>query len=129
MPRDDDRDDDRTRRPARKDRYDEDPDDADDPRPGRRPPPRQKGGEGFATLVPYKNGPALAAYYCGVFGLIPILGFLLGPVALVLGIIGLVKKKKDPRVHGTGHAIAGIVLGIIDVPLWIVLFYLVFNKM
>src|SRR6476620_3047263 len=109
MPRDDDRDD----RP-RRDRYAEDPDDADDPRPGRRPPPLQRSGEGFATLVPYRNGPALAAYYCGVFGLIPIVGFLLGPIAFILGLVGLVKARKNPKAHGTGHAIAGIVLGLVD---------------
>ena len=124
----DDRDDDRPRQPGRRDRYAEDEiDDADDPRPARRPPPRRDTGDGFATIVPYRNGAALAAYYCGVFGLIPIIGFLLGPIALVLGIIGLVKKKNNPKVHGTGHAIAGIVLGIIDVPLWPVLFYVVFK--
>jgi hypothetical protein len=130
MPRDDDRDDDRPRRPARQDRYaDDEIDDADDPRPARRPArPRDGGGEGFATVVPYRNGPALAAYYCGVFGLIPIVGFVLGPIALILGIIGLVKKKNNPKVHGTGHAIAGIILGIIDVPLWIVLFYLLLKS-
>ena len=132
MPRDpdDDRDDDRPRRPVRRDRYAEDDiDDADDPRPGRRPPPRRDGGDGFATIVPYRNGPALAAYYCGVFGLIPGVGFVLGPLAFVLGIVGLVKKKNNPKVKGTGHAIAGIILGIIDVPLWIVLFFLVFKNM
>jgi len=125
MPNDSDEDD---RRPARRDRYEgDDHDDADDPRPGRRPPPRRKGGDGFATIVPYKNGPALAAYYCGVFGLIPVIGFLLGPIALILGIIGLVHKKKNPKVHGTGHAIAGIVLGLIDPVLWPVLWVLVFD--
>ena len=84
--------------------------------------------EGFATIVPYRNGPALAAYYTGVFGLIPILGFVLGPLALILGIVGLMKARKNPKAHGTGHAIAGIVLGVIDPVLWIALWYFVFRE-
>src|SRR5947209_15913131 len=62
-------------------------------------------------LIPYRNPQALIAYYCGVFALIPCLGLALGPVALVLGILGLNYKKKNPSAGGTGHAIAGIVLG------------------
>ena len=117
-------------RPRRRRREEDDLDDYDDAPPPRRDRPRRSsGGDGFATIVPFRNGPALAAYYCGVFGLIPVLGFVLGPIAFILGIIGLVKKKKNPQVHGTGHAIAGIVLGMIDPVLWIVLFYVVFNKL
>jgi Domain of unknown function (DUF4190) len=108
------------RRPRR---VEDDLDDFDDlpAEPHRRPPPR--GGDGFATVVPYRNGAALAAYYIGVFGLIPILGFVFGPLAFILGIIGLVKARKSPQAHGTGHAIAGIVLGVIDPLLWIVLLF------
>ena len=106
-------------------RDEDDLDDYDDLPPERRRPRRD--GEGFATLVPYRNGPALAAYYTGVFGLIPILGFILGPVAFILGIIGLVKARKNPKAHGTGHAIAGIVLGVVDPVLWIVIWVIVFR--
>ena len=128
MPKDNREDDDD--RPRRRRRDEDDLDDYDDAPPPRREKHRKSsGGEGFATIVPFRNGPALAAYYCGVFGLIPVLGFILGPIAFILGIIGLVKKKKNPQVHGTGHAIAGIVLGLIDPVLWIVLWYVVFNKL
>lgn len=116
-------------RPRRRRRDEEDLDDYDDVPPPRRQKTRRSGsGDGFATVVPFRNGPALAAYYCGVFGLIPVLGFVLGPIAFILGIIGLAKKKKNPKIHGTGHAIAGIVLGLIDPFLWIVLWYTVFDK-
>ena len=125
--RDDDRDN-RARKARRRD--DDEPDDYDDLPPERgRDKPRRKGGDGFARVVPYRNGPALAAYYCGVFGLIPIVGLLLGPIAFILGIIGFVKARKNPEARGTGHAIAGIILGIIDVPLWFVLWKLVFERM
>jgi phage FluMu protein Com len=67
--------------------------------------------EAVSTIIPYKNGRALAAYYLGVFSLIPCLGLLLGPAALVLGILGMRHVKANPTAKGTGHAIAGIVLG------------------
>ena len=67
--------------------------------------------EAVSTIIPYKNGRALAAYYLGVFSLIPCAGLLLGPAGLILGILGLRYVKANPTAKGTGHAIAGIVLG------------------
>jgi len=64
-----------------------------------------------ASIIPYKNVQALLAYYFGVFSLIPCLGLALGPVALILGILGVTYVKKHPSAKGTGHAVAGIVLG------------------
>jgi hypothetical protein len=84
----------RVRRP-RDDDYEDDYDDRD----------------AVETLIPYRNPPALVSYYLGVFGLIPILGLLLGPAALIVGIVGLRKVKQHRRAGGTGHAITGIVLG------------------
>jgi hypothetical protein len=85
-----------------------DDEDDDDDRPRRR---RRGDDDAMSTLIPYKNGKALAAYYCGVFALIPCLGLILGPIALVLGILGLNYVKEHPEAHGTGHAWAGIILG------------------
>ena len=67
--------------------------------------------EAVSTIIPYKNGRALAAYYLGVFSLIPCVGLLLGPAGLILGILGLRYVKAHPTAKGTGHAIAGIILG------------------
>jgi Domain of unknown function (DUF4190) len=69
---------------------------------------------GISTLIPYTNPKALIAYYLGIFGLIPCLGSLLGPAALILGILGLRVVQKHPTAKGTGHAIAGIVLGSLE---------------
>jgi hypothetical protein len=113
----------------RRRRGDDPEDDYDDLPPERLRRPRRKGGDGMATLIPYRNGAALTAYYCGIFGLIPGLGFLLGPIAFILGIIGFAKARKNPQAHGTGHAVIGIILGLIDPVLWIVLWYLVFEKL
>lgn len=66
---------------------------------------------GVSTVIPYKNVKALLAYYFGVFSLIPCLGGILGPTALILGILGLRFAGRNPQAKGTGHAIAGIVLG------------------
>jgi uncharacterized protein YqgC (DUF456 family) len=110
-------------------RPDDEFDDYDDPVPERRERPKKQTGDGFATVVPYRNGAALVAYYLGVFGLIPGVGFVLGPIALIFGIVGLIKARKNAKAHGTGHAIIGIILGLIDPFLWIVLWYTVFDKL
>src|SRR5262249_60270804 len=92
------------------------------PRPGEEPPPRPRVrrpapdedddvDDPVATIIPYRNGRALAAYYFGVFALIPCAGLILGPLALTFGILGLRYVKAHPTAKGTGHAIARIELG------------------
>ncbi len=63
------------------------------------------------TLIPYRNASALAAYYLGVFSLIPCVGVILAVLAVVFGVAGLKAAKAHPETKGRGHAIAGIVLG------------------
>src|SRR5262245_40150989 len=105
-------------------RHRDDPyDDYDDLPPDRRRRPRRRGDDGVAKLIPYRNWAALTAYYCGIFGLIPVLGFVLGPLAFIFGIMGFVAARKNPEAHGTGHAIAGIILGLIAPVLWIAIYY------
>jgi hypothetical protein len=77
------------------------------------------------TIVPYKNVRALLAYYCGIFSLIPIAGFLIGPAAILLGILGYRYGSKNPSAKGAGHAVAGIVFGVIGVILSVVVCYFV----
>ena len=115
-PRDDDDDEVEAPRPKKKPRppADDDVDDYDDA-----PQQKKRKRSGVETLIPYKNGMALAAYYCGVFSLIPIVGFLLGPVAIVLGILGIAKARQAKKqAGGMGHAIAGIILGIAGIIAW-----------
>lgn len=64
-------------------------------------------------LVPIRNPAALAGYYLGIFSLIPILGALLGPAALVLGVLGVRAAPKVPGRVGKVHAWIGIVLGVV----------------
>lgn len=74
---------------------------------------RNPAGDAVSTFIPYKNARALIAYYFGVFSFIPCLGHILGPAALILGILGLRYAKVHPTAKGAGHAIAGIVLGLL----------------
>lgn len=79
------------------------------------PAPSATEGDSTGGVIPYKNPPALIAYYCGIFSLIACIPFLfpLPIVALVLGIKGLRKAKAEPHVKGTVHAWIGIVCGAI----------------
>lgn len=95
-------------RPRRRRRDDEDEEDDDRPHRG---PRRDVVDDGVSTLIPYKNGKALAAYYCAVFSVIPCLGLILGPIALIFGILGLRFVRAHPEAHGTAHAWVGIILG------------------
>jgi hypothetical protein len=78
------------------------------------------GTEGDATggLIPYKNAPALIAYYLAVFSLIPCFGLPLGIGAVAMGVMGLRKRKENPAISGTAHAWIGIVLGGLMTLVW-----------
>jgi hypothetical protein len=81
------------------------------------PPPLAAEPQGDATggIIPYKNPPALMAYYAGVFSIIPFFGFFIGIAALCLGIAGLKKRKQTPIIRGAVHAWIGIVCGSLSI--------------
>jgi hypothetical protein len=116
----DDRDPDERRR-KRRDEPDDDDDTDEEDRPRRRKDddrPRRSGDGGVGYVIPYKNAPALIAYYLGVLGLIACflggLSIFTGGAAIVLGIMGLSRASKNPEAHGRGHAITGIILGALQ---------------
>jgi hypothetical protein len=76
-------------------------------------PPTAKGSSEYPPLhlIPYKNGPAVMAYYAGMFSLIPCIGFFLGIAAIVLGVMGAKNARKHLEVQGSYHAWTGIILG------------------
>ncbi len=63
------------------------------------------------------NGFSIASLVLGILGLFRY-GLLLGPLAIIFGIIGLNRE-------GRGMALAGLILGIIDIILWLVLILLI----
>jgi hypothetical protein len=82
-------------------------------------PPYQGGpGEGDATggVIPYKNMPALLAYYLGIASLLCcFVGVPAGIVPVVLGIVGLQRRAANPAIRGSVHAWIGIVLGVVNI--------------
>ena len=61
------------------------------------------------------NGLAIASLCCGVVGLF-VLNIILGPLAIVFGVVA---RRQAGAKNGAGMATAGIVLGVVDVLLWI----------
>ncbi len=79
-----------------------------------------------SKVIPYRNPPALVAYYFAVFSLLA--GPVLGIPAVILGIMGLRKRMKNPSVHGAAHAWIGIIGGAIISTGYAVLFILIVRR-
>ena len=65
------------------------------------------------ALIPYKNPAALVGYYISICSCIPVVGLVLGPIAIFLGIRGLIQVSRHPKRKGTVHAWIAIALGLI----------------
>src|SRR5262245_30399107 len=72
----------------------------------------------MSRIIPYKNPPALIAYYLGVLAMIPVIGVFFGVPAFVLGVIGLDKQRANSAVKGSVHAWVGIVVGGLCSLIW-----------
>lgn len=68
----------------------------------------------LARAVPLQNATAVSAYYLAIFGLAPLVGLVLGPLALVLGMIGLYHSLQKPEVRGGYHAVFAVVMGVVE---------------
>jgi hypothetical protein len=89
---------------------------ADNPQQQPYAPPQtyqQPGADATGGLIPYKNPPALIGYYMSVASLIPLLGNILGLVAIIFGIVGLKRRAANPVIKGTAHCWVAIILGSI----------------
>lgn len=80
--------------------------------------PPQGASDGTGGVIPYKNPSALVAYYLGIFSFIPVIGLFLAVPAFILGVLGLIARKRNPAVRGSVHAWIGIVLGGIFSLVW-----------
>lgn len=76
--------------------------------------------EGDATggIIPYKNPKALIAYYLGILSGLPLIGIPVGLAALILGIMGLRDRSRNPVIKGSVHAAIGIGCGGFFFVLW-----------
>lgn len=85
----------------------------DPPKPRKPRRPRTES-EVFGSFVPWKNWAAVYSYGVGLAALTPMVGIVLGPLAVLLGLIGFVHRRLRPKVHGTNFAVAGIILGLLN---------------
>ena len=69
------------------------------------------------SFLPDGNPNARRAYLCAVLGLIPGLGLLLGPPAIVFGILGRRVALKDEFQRGLGHAFVSRLVGGVELVL------------
>lgn len=76
------------------------------------------GTDNTGGLIPYKNPHALIAYYLGLFSLFPLLGLFQAVPALILGIMGLRNRSRNPKIRGAVHAWIGIIMGGLMTLLW-----------
>jgi hypothetical protein len=67
----------------------------------------------LATFIPYRNPRALLSYYCGIFALAPVVGLVLGPVAILFGIMAVYQAGAHPGARGAYHAVFGIICGLL----------------
>ncbi|WP_406007749.1 DUF4190 domain-containing protein [Streptomyces sp. NBC_00637] len=74
-------------------------------------------GSSTASSGSRTNGLAIASLCCGIVGLF-ILNIVLGPLAIIFGAVA---RRQATAANGAGMAKAGIILGIVDVVLWLVL--------
>ena len=70
--------------------------------------------EVFGSFVPWKNPTAVYAYGVGLAALVPVLGVVLGPVAIALGLVGLVVVRRKPEVRGDQLRRRGVILGALS---------------
>lgn len=81
--------------------------------PGNTPP--APAADALSSVIPYRNPMALVAYYLGIFSLIPVLGAILALPAIVLGVLGLGRSRRNAQAKGKAHAWVGITAGLLSV--------------
>lgn len=76
------------------------------------PPHPDHQGDATGGVIPYKNPHALISYYLGIVALLPLVGVPFGIASIILGVIGLRNRKKNPIIKGSVHAWIGILGGL-----------------
>lgn len=65
------------------------------------------------TKGPPQNPNANTAFTLGLISLVPCLGGLLGPIAVILSFLGFVHARRHPDAGGKGRARGGLALGLL----------------
>jgi hypothetical protein len=74
------------------------------------PPPDLGESAGMRMLLPVgRSGLAIAAGYLGLFSFLVIPA----PIALIISVLAIRDIKRNPKIHGMGRAIFGLVAGIL----------------
>lgn len=68
-----------------------------------------------SSVIPTSNPSALTSYYLGIFGLIPFFGFFLAIPAVIFGVIGYKRYRRNPLIKGAAHAWIAIILGALSI--------------
>ena len=84
-----------------------------------RKPPVSRSARASATGPAGVNKLAIASLVCGLAG-IPFFGLITGLVAVLLAVLALSAIRASSQ-RGLGLALAGVLLGIVDVAGWIIL--------
>ncbi len=79
------------------------------------------GGGGGSALIPTGNPAALIAYYTGIVSCLPFLGLPVAILAIFQARKGLKVHRENPELHGKGHAVTGMVCGVIGLLINVVL--------
>jgi hypothetical protein len=87
-------------------------------RTGRKARSRESVEEGdgpFGRRADARPATGFRAFRCAVWGLIPLAGLLLGPVAVVLAVVAWRQGRRDSAAKGNGYVAAALVLGLLEV--------------
>ncbi len=78
---------------------------------------------GMRFLLPVGcSGWAIAAGYCGLFSLIPVLGILLALLSVIFGIIAIFSITRNPHKHGVARIVIGWIFVAISVLVHCIIF-------
>ena len=73
------------------------------------------------------NGASSSALACVAYALVPYLGILFCPGALVFGGVGLLRSRRSPHACGRRDAALGIILGLLILCAQLVLWWILYK--
>ena len=81
--------------------------------PGADAPPLPEDHRSFVDHTSAGNPSAIGAFVCGLFALAPVLGLLMGPIAVLLWFQSRKLLRRQLTVKGRALALIGLVLGVV----------------